>query len=72
MRASTNRSRFTNAPSPSGEGVHISWHSAFVEALQMELYAYRDALEYHAEFPLISEPLEDCFQPWRVVARQIR
>jgi hypothetical protein len=42
-------------------GIKISWHPAFVEALQMELYAYRNILEFHSEFPLTSEPLRiDC------------
>ena len=40
---------------------HIAWHPAFVEAIQLELEAYRDILEFHAEFPLTSEPLRiDC------------
>jgi hypothetical protein len=39
----------------------IAWHPAFVEALQMELEAYQDALEFDPEHPLTSEPLEiDC------------
>jgi hypothetical protein len=40
---------------------HIPWHPAFVEALQMELLAYQDALEFHPEYQLTSEPLRiDC------------
>jgi hypothetical protein len=40
---------------------HIPWHPAFVEALQMELEAYQDALEFYPEFQLTSEPLRiDC------------
>jgi hypothetical protein len=39
----------------------ISWHPAFVEALQMELRDYEDALEFHPEYQLTSEPLRiDC------------
>jgi hypothetical protein len=45
----------------SKKGVNIAWHPAFVEALQMELYAYRNVLEFHSEFQLTSEPLRiDC------------
>jgi hypothetical protein len=43
----------------SGKG--IDWHVAFVEALQMELQAYKDELEFDPEHPLASEPLRiDC------------
>jgi len=43
------------------ESSHISWHPAFVEALQMELEAYEDALEFYPEYQLTSEPLRiDC------------
>ena len=39
----------------------IAWHPAFVEALQLELEAYREALEFHPEYQLTSEPLKiDC------------
>jgi hypothetical protein len=39
----------------------IAWHPAFIEALQMELEAYRDVLEFHPEDPLTSAQLEiDC------------
>jgi len=39
----------------------ISWHPAFVEALQMELQAYRDDLEFVPEHQLNAEPLKiDC------------
>jgi hypothetical protein len=39
----------------------ISWHPAFVEALQMELDAYKNVLEFYPEFQLTSEPLRiDC------------
>jgi len=39
----------------------IAWHSAFVEALQLELEDYRDYLEFHPEYQLTSEPLRiDC------------
>ena len=39
----------------------IAWHSAFVEALQLELEVYGDSLEFYPECPLTSEPLKiDC------------
>jgi hypothetical protein len=45
----------------SRESTRISWHTAFVEALQMKLEAYRDALEFHSEYQLTSELLKiDC------------
>jgi hypothetical protein len=41
--------------------LRTGWHHAFVEALQMELYDYRDALEFHSEVQLTAEPLRiDC------------
>ena len=41
--------------------VHIAWHPAFVEAIQLELEDYQDILEFFTEYPLISEPLRiDC------------
>jgi hypothetical protein len=46
---------------PNDTALRISWHPAFVEALQMELDAYRDVLEFHSEFQLTAEPLRiDC------------
>jgi hypothetical protein len=55
MKKSPNGSR------PGGTARRVSWHAAFVEALQMELYNYRDALEFHSEYQLTSEPLRiDC------------
>jgi len=40
---------------------HIPWHPAFVEALQLELGAYKDCLEFFPEYQLTSEPLRiDC------------
>ena len=47
----------------SKNGLHssIAWHPAFIEALQMELEAYSDILEFHPEYQLTSEPLKiDC------------
>jgi hypothetical protein len=35
----------------------IAWHPAFVEAIQAELEEYKDALEFHAEHSLTTEPL---------------
>jgi len=43
------------------EKQHIHWHPAFVEALQKELEAYQDSLEFYPEFQLTTEPLRiDC------------
>ena len=40
---------------------YISWHPAFVEALQLELEEYGDYLEFHRGYQLSSEPLKiDC------------
>jgi hypothetical protein len=36
----------------------IPWHPAFVQAIKLELEAYRDALEFITEYRLTSEPLE--------------
>jgi hypothetical protein len=50
-----------NEKSAAGETGRINWHPAFVEAIQMELDAYRECLEFHAEYQLTSEPLRiDC------------
>ena len=39
----------------------IAWHPAFVEAIQLELDAYRDSLEFYAEYQLTAEPFKiDC------------
>ena len=43
------------------EHQNIAWHPAFVEAIQLELEAYRDVLEFHPEYQLTAEPLKiDC------------
>ncbi|WP_461256398.1 hypothetical protein [Treponema sp. R80B11-R83G3] len=43
------------------DSMRISWHPAFVEALQMELQEYQDVLEFHPEYQLTCEPLRiDC------------
>ena len=50
-----------NPDSEHGEQSHIFWHSAFVKAMQLELYDYRGDLEYHSEHQLTAEPLKiDC------------
>jgi hypothetical protein len=50
-----------NEKSSAGETERLGWHPAFVEAIQMELAAYRDCLEFFPEFQLTSEPLRiDC------------
>jgi len=39
----------------------IEWHHAFIEALKMELQAYKEVLEFDREHPLASKPLKiDC------------
>jgi hypothetical protein len=46
---------------PDNSEQHIHWHPAFVEALQKELEAYQDSLEFYPEFQLTTEPLRiDC------------
>jgi hypothetical protein len=43
------------------EPSHIAWHAAFVEALQLELEAYQDILEFFPEYQISTEPLRiDC------------
>jgi hypothetical protein len=38
-----------------------AWHPAFIEVLKVELQEYQDALEFHPEYQLTSEPLRiDC------------
>jgi hypothetical protein len=54
--------QLSNRP-PGGphEPPRTGWHAAFVQALEMELHDYRDALEFHSEFELTSGPLRiDC------------
>jgi len=44
-----------------GENSSIAWHPAFIEALQLELEDYGEALEFHPEYQLTSGPLRiDC------------
>ena len=48
-------------PTPPDPATLISWHPAFIEALQMELRAYRDVLDFRPEDPLTSGQLKiDC------------
>ena len=43
------------------ERSQIPWHPAFIEAIQLELEAYGDYLEFHPEYQLTAEPLKiDC------------
>ena len=35
----------------------VYWHGAFFEALQLELYQYKDALEFLKEYQLSKEAL---------------
>ena len=44
-----------------GDTPLIHWHPAFVQALEMELEEYKDALEFYPEYLLNKEPLKiDC------------
>ena len=44
-----------------GENLAINWHSAFIEAIKLELEEYHDLLEFRSEYPLTTEPLRiDC------------
>ena len=53
--------KHTNSQADSQGTDPIAWHPAFIEAMQMELEAYAEALEFHPEFQLTSEPLRiDC------------
>jgi hypothetical protein len=48
-------------PGRRDEPPRTDWHTAFAQALQMELYAYHDTLEFYPECQLASEPLRiDC------------
>jgi hypothetical protein len=35
----------------------LNWHPAFLQAIQQELFDYRDSLEFKYEYQLNSEPL---------------
>ena len=35
----------------------LKWHPAFLQAIQHELFEYRDSLEFKYEYPLTEEPL---------------
>jgi hypothetical protein len=54
--------QLSNRP-PGGphEPQRTGWHTAFAQALKMELYDYRDTLEFYPECQLTTEPLRiDC------------
>ena len=56
-----NKKNMTQNKPPPGSSPQIPWHPAFVEALQLELEAYKDVLEFHPELQLTTEPLRiDC------------
>jgi hypothetical protein len=44
----------TNKPE---QGKLITWHTAFFDAIRLDLYPYRDVLSFEFEHPLNSEPL---------------
>jgi len=57
----TEKSKINTHENLDDDSSRISWHPAFVEALQMELQEYQDVLEFHPEYQLTSEPLRiDC------------
>jgi len=57
----TEKSKIDMKENLDADSSRISWHPAFVEALQMELLEYQDVLEFHPEYQLTSEPLRiDC------------
>jgi hypothetical protein len=39
------------------EHTKLQWHPAFLQAIQLELFDYRDSLEFKYEYQLASEPL---------------
>ena len=46
---------------PGDEFSDITWHPAFIEAIQLELEEYKDFLEFKSEYRLSKEPLRiDC------------
>jgi hypothetical protein len=44
-------------PSDKAEKKAITWHTAFFDAIRLELYPYRDVLSFEFEHSLTSEPL---------------
>jgi len=51
----------TNKKNKPPDETQIPWHPAFIEALQLELDAYKDVLEFKTELQLTTEPLRiDC------------
>jgi len=57
----TEKSKINTEENIDANSARISWHPAFIEALQMELQEYQDVLEFHPEYQLTSEPLRiDC------------
>jgi len=58
---SNKNNKLQNNPCNEDSGSQIPWHPAFVEALQLELEAYKDVLEFHPELQLTTDPLRiDC------------
>ena len=50
-----------HAKGQTGKPSRLSWHTAFISAIQMELMEYRGSLEFIPEFQLTTEPLRiDC------------
>ena len=44
-----------------GENPAVNWHSAFIEAIKLELEEYHDLLEFRSDYQLTTEPLRiDC------------
>jgi hypothetical protein len=40
-----------------GKKQAVTWHTAFYDAIRLELYRYRDVLSFEFEHPLNAEPL---------------
>ena len=58
---SNKKNKAQKKPPGDNSASQIPWHPAFVEALQLELEAYKDVLEFHPELQLTTEPLRiDC------------
>jgi len=46
-----------NKKQRSGKSIRLSWHTAFLQAVQLELSDYSDSLEFKYEYLLAGEPL---------------
>jgi hypothetical protein len=51
------KDRSLSTGDPNNAETRVSWHSAFLEAIQLELRPYRNQLEFKPEYQLTTEPL---------------